>query len=65
MTPPPFHSRIHQLHVAIDGDTARMLHTWERWAAETRAWWHEERPPLGRHNPAFPKVTDTAMDEAA
>lgn len=62
MTPPPFRSRLHQLRVALDGDGTAM---WERWAAETRAWWNTERPPLGRYHPRFPKFDQTQMDEAA
>lgn len=44
MQPPPFHSRVHQLHVALDGNGP---HLFEVWAAQMRAWWNEERPPLG------------------
>lgn len=59
---PPFHSRAHQLRVALHGNGTRI---WEQWAAHMRAWWNTERPPLGRHHPNFPHLEQPAEHEAA
>lgn len=60
--PPPFHSRHHMLRVALHADGG---HIFDRWAAQIRAWWNTERPPLGRHHPDFPRLERPAEDEAA
>lgn len=70
MTPPPFHSRLHQLRVALHGDGAAMF---DRWAAQTRAWWNQERPSLGLDPDTRKRLLDearqaiaaTTIDEAA
>jgi len=48
-------------HALNDGALARNV---DRYQAAMRAWWHTERPTLGRHAAGFP-TTRHAHDEAA
>ena len=55
MKPPPFHSRSHQLRVALEPEINGAA-IWDAWAMQARAWWCTTRPPLGRYHPKFPKL---------
>ncbi len=62
--PPPFHSRTHQLRVAIEPDANGAALYWA-WALAMQEWWNTERPPLGRHHPDFPRIETADMEDAA
>lgn len=47
-----------------DDPDARLARRVDRWQAQMRAWWHTERPPMGRHHPDFP-TRKPAHEEAA
>lgn len=64
MTAPPFHSRLHQLRVAIEPE-ANGAAMFDAWALEIRRWWNRERPPLGRYHPAFLSEAIHAVDDPA